>query len=297
MALSAAWAQSSPEGLTARQLFYDEGKPAEAKPVVQAKQTPARAPTTRPAPPKAEVVAKADLPKKAGTPASPSTPVSRPAQVPMVAVSHAPVAVRYSLVKLENGAEVEVPATHSFRSGDQVRLKVEANQRGYLYLITRGSSGIWKPLFPSREASDNVIEARRGYDVPSSTQAFTFDDQEGREKIFLVFSRVPLSDLDSQIDNLRNRPSSAPSHAEPAAPAKAPVMLAQNLNDRRVEGMREMYSRDLIIETVDAKKPVSVQPASAPAARRKENAVYIASTSRAGDARVVADIELIHGAK
>jgi len=305
MAASAAWAQPSPEGLTARQLFYDEGKPAaEAKPVVQAKQTPTRpSATTRPAPPKAEVVAKADVPKKAGTPASTgtthstTTPANRPVQVPLVAVSHTPVAVRYSLVKLENGAEVEVPVTHTFRSGDQVRLKVEANQRGYLYLIARGSSGVWKPLFPSREASDNVVEARRGYDVPSSTQAFTFDDQEGREKIFLVFSRVPLSDLDSQIDNLRNRPAAAPAQAEPAAPTKAPVMLAQNLSDRRVEGMREMYSRDLIIETVDAKKPVSVQPTSAPAARRPENAVYVASTSRAGDARVVADIELIHGAK
>ncbi|MBK7929139.1 MAG: DUF4384 domain-containing protein [Bryobacterales bacterium] len=215
--------------MTARQLFYDEGKPAAtAKPVVQAKQTPPRAApttrpsaTTRPAPPKPEVVAKADVPKKAATPASPATtpstitPATRPVQVPMLAVSHTPVAVRYSLVKLENGAEVEVPVTHTFRSGDQVRLKVEANQRGYLYLIARGSSGVWKPLFPSREASDNVVEARRGYDVPSSTQAFTFDDQEGREKIFLVFSRVPLSDLDSQIDNLRNRPAAAPSHAEP----------------------------------------------------------------------------------
>lgn len=307
ISLSAAWAQSSAEGLTARQLFYDEGKPAAAaKPVAQAKPTPPRPPATRPAgatrpaPPKPEVLAKADVPKKASTPVTPATPPStttpvlRPAQVPIVAVSHTPVAVRYSLVKLENGAEVEVPLTHTFRSGDQVRLKVEANQRGYLYLIARGSSGVWKPLFPSREASDNAIEARRGYDVPSSTQAFTFDDQEGREKIFLVFSRVPLSDLDSQIDNLRNRPAAAPSHAEPT---KAPVMLAQNLNDRRVEGMREMYSRDLIIETVDAKKPVSVQPTSAPAARRQENAVYVASTSRAGDARVVADIELVHGAK
>ena len=142
ISLSAAWAQSSAEGLTARQLFYDEGKPAAtAKPVAQAKQTTARPPATtrpagatRPAPPKAEVVAKADVPKKASTPASSSTPVSRPAQLPVVAVSHTPVAVRYSLVKLENGAEVEVPATHTFRSGDQVRLKVEANQRGYLYL-------------------------------------------------------------------------------------------------------------------------------------------------------------------
>ena len=307
MAAGAALAQSSPEGLTARQLFYDEGKPAaQAKPAAQGKPV---------------VVAKAeapkpDVPKKAGVPAAKKTPeaktpevrqpevivaktgpveVHRP-NVPVMTVANVPVAIRYSLVKLDNGAEVEVPPSHVFRSGDQVRLKVEANQRGYLYLIARGSSGNWKPLFPSREASDNVVEARRGYDVPSSTQAFTFDDQEGKEKLFLLFSRQPISDLDSQIEGLRKRPAS-----NDAEPAKAPMVLAQNLNDRRVENMRAMYSRDLIIETVDAKKTVPVQPASAPAAsgnaRRPENAVYVASTSRAGDSRVVADIELTHGAK
>jgi len=301
MAAGAALAQTSPEGLTARQLFYVEGKPAEeAKPVTQ---------------PKPVVVAKNDPPKKAVTKKKTVTqpPVvvakqeppahqgasggtTRP-RVPLMTVSHVPVAIRYSLVKLENGAEIETPPTHVFRSGDQVRLKVEANQRGYLYLIARGSSGVWKPLFPSREAPDNVVEARRGYDVPSSTQAFTFDDQEGKEKLFLVFSRVPLADLDSQIENLRNRPAAAPAGGE--QPAKLPVMMAQNLNDRRVDGMREMYSRDLIIETVDAKRPVPVQPTSSGGgdARRPENAVYVASTSRSGDTRVVADIELTHGAK
>ena len=40
-------------------------------------------------------------------------------------------------------------------------------------------------------------------------------------------------------------------------------VLAQNLNDRRGDSMREMYSRDLIIETVDAKKAVPVQPTAA----------------------------------
>jgi hypothetical protein len=137
------------------------------------------------------------------------------------------------------------------------------------------------------------VEARRAYDVPSSTQAFTFDDQEGKEKLFLLFSRVPLSDLDSQIDSLRKRPA-----ANDAAPAKPQMVLAQNLSDQGVDKMRAVYSRDLIVETVDAKKAVPVQPASTTAtARLRENAVYVATTSRAADSRVIADIELTHGAK
>lgn len=291
-----ALAQTPPEGFTARQLFYDDGKPEARPKPPETRQTAAR-PSAKP------VTAAKTAParKKASAAAPESVPVEvaaarredKPAP-PIVTVAYKAVAIRYSLVKLEDGAESEVPVTHHFRSGDQVRLKVEANQSGYLYLIARGSSGIWKPLFPSREASDNRVEARRGYDVPSSTQAFTFDDQAGTEKIFLVFSRAPLADLDSQIDQLRNRPASSP-----AGTAKLPLMIAQNLTDGRVNGLRAMYSRDLIVETVDAKQAVPVRPAasasSGPAGR--ENAVYVASTSRAGDARVVADIELAHGAK
>ena len=299
VAAGAALAQNSPFDLTARQLFYDEGKPAAGtKPVVVAKTDPPKKAGT-PAPPPKKTAPPPEV-IMAQTPPTPKpAPVSKPApteaarpSVPVVTVASVPVAIRYSLVKLDNGAEVEVPPSHVFRSGDQVRLKVEANQRGYLYLIARGSSGNWKPLFPSREASDNVIEGRRGYDVPSSTQAFTFDDQAGKEQLFLLFSRVPLSDLDSQIEGLRNRPASAPH-----TPTKLPVMMAQNLNDSRVESMRAMYSRDLIIETVDAKKNVPVQVTPAANTRRQENAVYVASTSRAQDSRVVADIELMHGEK
>jgi hypothetical protein len=110
-------------------------------------------------------------------------------------------------------------------------LKVEANQRGYLYLIARGSSGIWKPLFPSREASDNVVEARGGYDMPSSAGVH-LDDQEGGEA-FLLFSGAHLR-LDC-----RSTTHKRPGRARRGQPQGAqPVVLAQNLNDRRVDNTR-----------------------------------------------------------
>lgn len=249
--------------MSARQLFYDEGKPAPPKPTVTPKPPPAKAPSK---------------PSKA-------TPLPEANTIPVALVSHTPLALRYSIVKLENGEELEVPGSRVFRSGDQVRLKVQVNQRGYLYLISRGSSGIWKPLFPSREATDNVIDARQIYAVPSSTLAFTFDEQAGKERIFLLFSRTPVEDLDALIDNLRGR-APAPS----AAPRRPEMTLAQNLNDQRVDGLRKMYSRDLIIEAVETKKA----PASA---RPVENAVYVANASTSMDSRVVADIELTHAAK
>ena len=256
-----ALAAAQNAGMSARQLFYDEGKPAKTVPPPKSAKATTKPPQAVPIPDRPEV----HVP------------------VPVILASHTPLALRYSIAKLENGEEVEVPASQVFHSGDQVRLKVQVNQRGYLYLVSRGSSGIWKPLFPSREATDNVIDARRIYSVPSATLAFTFDEQAGKERIFLLFSRTPVDDLDSLIDNLRGR-------APAGAPRRPELTLAQNLNDQRVDGLRKMYSRDLIIEAVETKKPAA-------ASRPAENAVYVANASAKADSRVVADIELTHVAK
>ena len=265
--------------LTARQLFYAEGAPA--------------TPAPKPAPPKSkktDPVAKAD-PKKTPDPVK-SVPVDRPAPVPVQLASYAPLALRYSIARLDDGQETEVPVSEVFRSGDQVRLKVETNQAGYLYIVARGSSGIWKPLFPSREASDNAIDARRPYSVPSATHAFTFDDQPGTERLFLLFSRTPVDDLDSLIENLRNR--------APAGVTRPEITLAQNLNDGKIDDLRRMYARDLIVEQVSSKQPAASPrpaPKNASPARHNENATYVANASTGLDSRLVADIELNHAAK
>ena len=36
-------------------------------------------------------------------------------------------------------------------AGDRIRFSVEANAPGYLYIVNQGSSGTWKPKFPSAE--------------------------------------------------------------------------------------------------------------------------------------------------
>src|SRR5262249_30494619 len=125
--LALALAQSLPaQTLTARQLFYKEDDP---KPVPKAapKQTPKKAP------PKA---AKSE-PKPA--PTEVPTPAPEPARVQNAAYTseERPLGLRYALVQVTNGVESEVSPSATFHSGDMVRVKVEGNRDGYLYVIAR----------------------------------------------------------------------------------------------------------------------------------------------------------------
>ncbi len=293
--------------LSAREIFY--GAPAAAaqpaKPPAAAKPAaPPQAAKTQPrkgpeAAKKAAAQAPKDLPKKE----APQQAVSAPPARPPAAVQDAklipaalttsqkntyPLGVRYAVLQWQEGRLTPAPPDKSYRAGDRIKLQIEVNDNGYLYLIHRGSSGVWRPLFPSPEiaSGDNRVERGKVYEIPPG-HVFTFDEQPGEEKIFLVFSREPETGLDELIYDLsvRGKPAAAP--AEKAAPAPAKVLMAQNridIGDPLVNRLRTAYARDLIIEKVD-------QTAS-PAA--KENAVYVVNTATGDNSRVIADIVLLH---
>jgi len=267
LALSAA-----PPQQTARQLFYAEDPPAPPK---QIKRETKKSSSRKD---------KAPAENKAAAPAE-SVSGAQPVVVSAAygAGSAKPLGLRYSLLQVAEGSAAEVSPDKVFRSGDQVRLHVEGNQDGYLYVISRGSSGTWKPLFPAAEISggDNRIRARQSVDLPPAGHAFTFDEQPGEEQLFVVYSRQPVKDLDELIYSLRQgeRPAADP-------PARQPLLVTQNvrpISDGLVSQFRTTYARDLIIEKVD-----STQPAPD---RKPENAVYVASSS---GSRLVADIRLTH---
>ncbi len=269
--------------LSAREVFYS----AEAEPPAAKKAAPSQA-----SPVKKKEVASAKA-RPSAPPPAPSAPPRAPSGGEVIAASYAPAAtsplgLRYSILKREGSDSVEVAPDTVFRSGDRIRVRVEVNGGGYLYIIHRGSSGTWKPLFPSAETSggDNHVEKGRTYDIPAG-YVFTFDDQAGEEKLFIVLSRKPEPDLEKLIYSLRG----GAQPAETAKPAEEKVLLAQNIvniDNGLVEKLRKVYSRDLIIEKVDENSPPA---ASAPA---KEKAVYVVNPSRNGDSRVVADVTLIH---
>jgi hypothetical protein len=327
-ALAAAFiatAQDAPKQFTARELFYSAGDEPAAKPIARPPQKAATATATAAVPakrPPATQVASTS-PKPATTapdpPARPSTAVTatrtqtasaaststtpdgspiirasdvRPSTAP--APTNGPaLGLKITILKRSGNEDVEVAPDTEFHAGDKIRFNVQTNGAGYLYIVSQGSSGTWKPIFPSPEIAngDNRVDGWRAYAMPPNSR-MVFDEQTGTEKLFIVFSRDPEPEFESMIYSLPGAKGKPAMPARPVSePAAAPqprkemlVVASLSFPDSAVDRMRKTYSRDLIIEKVDENTP----------GEKKEKAVYVVNPSGSSDTRVVADLQLKH---
>jgi Domain of unknown function (DUF4384) len=290
MALAAA-AQDQPKTqFTARELFYF------APPAATAAKPPApKSTATRPKPAQVD----STNPPAPGPAPSPGAP--RPAQggelpgggriITATATAPAPTAgtplgLKYAVLKLVNGEMTEVAPDTVFHAGDRIRFNVETNGPGYLYIVSQGSSGTWKPMFPSSEVDDggNRVEGFRSYTMPPKTRLY-FDEQAGEEKVFIVFSREPELDLERIVYSLQGNKAKPVSQPAAPQPAQSQVLIASAAIDNSTVGrLRDSYARDLIVEKITEDTPGD----------RKEKAVYVVNPTGSGDSRVVADLTLVH---
>ena len=288
----------SEKKMSAREIFYSAPKAKQ-----KTKPAPVVAPSPRPTQPVAppdpvpppvsptEVADTKPTPPAPAPPPTPAAPPTAPEVVQVVTASHEslpPLGIRCSVLKRVGPADlVEVDQDIVFRSGDRIKVRVEVNDSGYLYIVHRGSSGVWKPLFPSPEIAggDNLVMPGYQYDIPRE-HVFTFDEQPGEEKLFLVFSRQMVGDLEELIYDLSTEKPAAPGGA-PEGLRRPKTLLAMNMvdiGDDFVSGLRNAHARDLIIEKVDDTSP----------GPRKEKAMYAVAAEAESDSRVVVDLSLIH---
>jgi hypothetical protein len=262
-----AWAQDS--GLKARELFYTP--PPDAAP-----------PAKKPAPTRTQ--SKNAQPNN-GQPTN-NQPTKTQSTVPVVNVANVPLGLRYSVMKRDAaGKFAEVDQDATFRSGDRIRLKVDTNTTGYLYVVMQGSSGNWRLLFPSADVDggSNRIEKGSSQQIPPGDAGqFVFDDQSGTEKLFLVLARQPEADLDKLIYSITG--SSTEGDRRLIASAKIGGDVVSRLRD-------EVKSRDLVFEKVD-EMSLAYDGSTEP---KTEKATYVVNPSRSADARLVVDVALKHG--
>jgi hypothetical protein len=289
--VSTTWAQDASR-LTARELFYTapgakvkaETKP-EPKPPTPVAKPPAKAPKTE--------VAKNTPPKPvkpaADRPAEPPAEITGGARLTNAAVSAGvPLGVRYSIVKYADDDALEVDPELVFRSGDKIKLRLQVNDEAYLYVVMQGSSGAWRVMFPSPdvESGSNKVVPGRLYDIPGHTR-LVFDEQPGAEKVFIVLSRTPETQIDKLIYDLESGSRKA---EQPKSDQSKSLMASAALSNSLVEQMRKgIAARDLVFEKVDDSKPAPKN-----AGVSKETAVYVVNASRAAESRLVADIQLKH---
>lgn len=112
-----------------------------------------------------------------------------------------PIGLGYTLFKKGAGDKpVRVPATQVFRTGDEVRLAIEPNISGYLYVFYTDAAGQANMLFPNAQLKqgDNFVKSHVLHEVPSSQDSpswFSFDDRPATQRLYLVISREPLPEV------------------------------------------------------------------------------------------------------
>jgi hypothetical protein len=100
-----------------------------------------------------------------------------------------------------NGHAIRTDPTHEFRKGDHIRVLIETNADGYLYVFNTTDGGQPVMIYPDPELDEagNYFQAHVPFDLPSSLAAeerlrwLTFDEHAGAEKVYFVFTREPLN--------------------------------------------------------------------------------------------------------
>ncbi len=107
-----------------------------------------------------------------------------------------------------NGLAVRVDPSHEFRNGDNVRILLETNADGYLYIFNTTDGGEPSMIYPGAEIDDagNYIQSHVPFEIPSSTAEqerlrwFRFDEVAGNERLYFVFTREPLPNVPIEDD-------------------------------------------------------------------------------------------------
>jgi len=102
-----------------------------------------------------------------------------------------------------NGLAVRVDPDHVFHKGDRVRVLLETNTDGYLYIFNTTNDGTATMIYPDADLDEagNYLQAHVPFEIPSSLAAeerlrwFAFDETAGTERLFFVFTHEPLSGI------------------------------------------------------------------------------------------------------
>lgn len=97
----------------------------------------------------------------------------------------------------KNGALTPVSPEREFRKGENVKIRIESNFNGYLYIVNHGSSGNKSLIFPDDKES-NRIQPGATYLVPR-TYDLILDEKAGFETLQVIVAPQRLAVLDAAL--------------------------------------------------------------------------------------------------
>ena len=107
-----------------------------------------------------------------------------------------------------NGLAVRVDPNHDFHKGDRVRVLLETNVDGHLYIFNTTDGGDPVMIYPDVQLDEagNYMQAHVPFEIPSSLASderlrwFRFDEHAGTERLYFVFTREPLPEIPIEDD-------------------------------------------------------------------------------------------------
>jgi hypothetical protein len=175
-----------------------------------------------------------------------------------------------------------VDVDHEFQTGDCVQFEVEPNYSGYLYVFSRGSSGIWQPLFPFRTPGEsNHLAGGAEVNVPEE-HCFTLDPPTGVERFFLVLGRDQ-EDLVELNDSIERGVTSVYRAGDRGAAQSRPSGLAGPALGFEELGL-QLRDRDVGVKKIEK----GIVPEEA------DHSVYVVNVSDQPVSLLVADLRLRH---
>jgi len=107
-----------------------------------------------------------------------------------------------------NGLALRTDPDHVFRKGDRVRVLLETNTDGYLYIFNTTNDGPATMIYPDKDLDEagNYLQAHVPFEIPTSLAGeerlrwFAFDESAGTEHLYFVFTREPLKDVPIEDD-------------------------------------------------------------------------------------------------
>jgi hypothetical protein len=138
---------------------------------------------------------------QAGPPPDPASNAHAAKRPPAAKRTTAPATGQYMGVTYwvdvvgKDGQRRRVTTDSVFRSGDRIKLAVQTNRSGFLYVINLGTSGRTHVLFPHPgvASGSNAVHAGQTYEVPA-VGAIRFDDTPGEELVLIMLSPTPIGD-------------------------------------------------------------------------------------------------------
>lgn len=97
----------------------------------------------------------------------------------------------------KNGALTPVSPEREFHKGESVKILIESNFSGYLYIVNHGASGNKSLIFPDDKES-NLIQPGKTYLLPK-TYDLVLDEKAGFETLQIIASPQRLPVLDSAL--------------------------------------------------------------------------------------------------